>query len=136
VSFLVDTNVVSELRRQGATNPKVLAWAKTVPLEVMHLSVISLFEIERGILRVSRKDKQQTALLRMWLAKIQEQFEGRILAVDDVVAMRAAALHVPDPRPEQDAFIAATALVHDLVVVTRNVKDFEPMGVRVFNPWT
>ncbi len=136
MSFLVDTNVVSELRRQGATNPKVLAWANTVTSEVMHLSVISLFEIERGILRLSSKDKEQAALLRMWLAKIQKQFEGRILAVDDVVAMRAAALHVPDPRPEQDAFIAATALVHDLVIVTRNVKDFEPMGVRVFNPWT
>jgi predicted nucleic acid-binding protein len=134
--FLLDTNVISELRRRRKANSNVIAWAASVPAASFFLSVISIFEIELGFLRIARKDPAQGAVLRSWIdEQILARFEGRILAVDTAVAQRCARLHVPNQRAERDALIAATAMVHGLTVVTRNVADFEPIGVALINPW-
>ena len=136
---LLDTNVVSELRklRSGQADPQVSQWAASVPLGGFFISAITLLELEKGVLLVARRDPAQGALLRAWMnEQVIPGFAGRVLPVDDVVALRCAALHVPDPRPERDALIAATALVHAMTVVTRHVADFVPMGVALLNPWT
>lgn len=134
--FLLDTNVISELRRPERANSNVVAWAGRISAASFFLSAISILEIELGTLQVARKDAAQGAVLRAWIDdQILPRFEGRILAVDTAVAQRCARLHVPDPRAERDALIAATALVHGLTVVTRNVADFEPIGVPLLNPW-
>jgi toxin FitB len=134
--FLLDTNVISELRRPERANRNVVAWAAAFPAASFFLSAISMLEIEIGTLQFARKDLAQGALLRAWIdEQILPRFEGRILPVDTSVAQRCARLHVPDPRSERDALIAATALVHSLTVVTRNSADFETVGVALFNPW-
>ena len=134
--FLLDTNVISELRRPDKANRNVIAWASAIPAASFFLSAISILEIELGALLIARKDAAQGAVLRAWIDdQILPRFEGRILAVDTVVAQRCAHLHVPDPRGDRDALIAATAMVHGLTVVTRNVADFEPIGVTLLNPW-
>lgn len=134
--FVLDTNVVSELRRPEKADPKVAAWASSVPLASIFLSVITILEIELGALSVERRDGAQGRILRSWIdGQILPRFEGRILSVDAATAQRCARLHVPDPRAERDALIAATALVHGMTIVTRNVADFQPMGVPVLNPW-
>lgn len=136
MSFLLDTNVLSELRRRDRTHPKVAAWADAVAPSDLFLSAITILEIEAGVLMIERRDAAQGAVLRAWVErKVLPAFEGRILPVDTAVALRCARLHVPDPRGERDALIAATALVHGLTVVTRNRGDFEPMGVAVTDPW-
>lgn len=137
MTYLIDTNVVSELRLEESNraDPHVCAWARSVAREETALSVISVFEIERGVLRIERRDPMQAERLRSWLGQVVALYQDRIHAVDVVTARRAAALHVPDPKPDRDAFIAATALVHGLTVVTRNVRDFEAMGVQILNPW-
>jgi predicted nucleic acid-binding protein len=134
--FLLDTNVISELRRRDRTNSNVLAWASPRPASSFFISAISILEIELGTQLVARRDAVQAAMLRDWIdQQILAQFEGRILAIDVSVAQQCAHLHVPDPRPERDALIAATALVHGLTVVTRNIADFEATGVALINPW-
>ena len=134
--FLLDTNVISELRRPDRANPRVVEWADSVPTVQFYLSVISLFEIERGARQVARKDAARGRILRAWIDNhILARFENRILAIDAAVALRCAPLHVPNPRSERDAFIAATALTHGMTVVTRNVDDFASTGVKLFNPW-
>lgn len=134
--FLLDTNVVSELRRLDKANPVVAAWAASVPLTDFFLSAITILEIELGALSVGRRDKVQERVLRAWIdEQILPNFEGRILVIDTSVALRCARLHVPDPCAERDALIAATALVHGMTVVTRNLVDFGGMGVRRLNPW-
>ena len=134
--FLLDTNVLSELRRRERTHPRVAAWADSVHAGDLFLSVISILEIEAGTLLLARRDKAQGAVLRAWIDdKVLPAFAGRILPIDTAVALRCARLHVPDPRAERDALIAATALVHQLRVITRNCADFEPMGVDLLNPW-
>ncbi len=134
--WLLDTNVLSELRRQDRADPKVAAWSDTLHPEDLFLSAITILEIEAGILRMERRDKAQGAILRGWLEhRVLQAFEERILSVDTAVARACARLHMPDPRAERDALIAATALVYRLKVATRNVADFQPMGVEVFNPW-
>jgi predicted nucleic acid-binding protein len=134
--FLLDTNVICELRRPEKADRNVVAWASTVPAASFFLSAISILEIELGALLSAHKDAAQGAVLRAWIDdQILSRFEGRILAVDTAVAQRCARLHVPDPRAERDALIAATAMVHGLTVVTRNVADFEPAGVALLNPW-
>jgi toxin FitB len=134
--FLLDTNVISELRRPDKANRNVIAWASAIPAASFFLSAISILEIELGALLIARKDAAQGAVLRTWIDdQILPRFEGRFLAVDTVVAQRCAHLHVPNPRGERDALIAATAMVHGLTVVTRNVADFEPIGVTLLNPW-
>lgn len=134
--FLLDTNVISELRRSDRADRNVVTWAGTIPAASFFLSAISLLEIELGALQIARRYAAQGAVLRAWIDdQLLPRFEARILAVDTVVAQRCARLRVPDPRAERDALIAATAMVHGLTVVTRNVADFEPTGVALLNPW-
>jgi predicted nucleic acid-binding protein len=134
--FLLDTNVVSELRRPERAHRSVVQWASGIAVAQFFISAISLLEIERGALRIGRRDAAQGKVLRAWIdEQLLIRFEGRILPVDAAVALRCAPLHVPDPKPERDALIAATALVHGLTMVTRNVEDFSATGVRLFNPW-
>jgi predicted nucleic acid-binding protein len=134
--FLLDTNVISELRRPERANRNVLAWAATSSAATFFLSAISILEIEIGTLQLARKDSAQGAVLRAWIdEQILTRFAGRILPVDTRVAQHCARLHVPDPRSERDALIAATALVHSLTAVTRNTTDFELTGVALLNPW-
>jgi len=137
--YLLDTNVVSELRkvRLGKADGHVADWADSMDAADLYLSVITIQELEIGILLAERRDPSQGALLRTWMnVHVIPAFTGRILAVDTAVAQRSARLHVPDPRPVRDGLIAATALVHSMTVVTRNVADFEPTGVPTFNPWS
>lgn len=136
--YLLDTNVVSELRRAkaGKADPYVTAWALSVPVVSLFLSAITVLELELGVLLMERRDPAQGAVLRIWLEQqVLPAFSGRILAVDTAIARRCARLHVPDPRSERDALIAATALIHGLIVVTRNVTDFQPTGVGTLDPW-
>lgn len=134
--YLLDTNVVSELRKAKKAHPGVRTWAGALPAASLYLSVISILELEIGILLVDRRDPKQGSILRAWMdGQVLPTFAGRILAIDTAVAQRCAALHVPDPRSDRDALIAATAIVHGLTVVTRNESHFQPMGVTVINPW-
>ena len=133
--FLIDTNVFSELRRVARTDPNVRAWADAIQLGDTFMSSITVLEVERGALRVARRDPVQGKVLLAWLETLLSEYSGRILPVDVAVARQAAQLHVPDPRPEHDALIAATAIVHDMIVVTRNVQDFAGTGLVVLNPW-
>ena len=134
--YILDTNVVSELRKAKKANQNVTKWAQPLPSATLYISVISLLELEIGILLMERRDKEQGAILRAWMDRhVLPTFSGRILAIDTTVAQRCATLHVPNPRSDRDALIAATAFVHGLTVVTRNVADFEGMGVGVLNPW-
>ena len=136
--YVLDTNVVSELRKAktGKADKNVTAWAVSVLPSSLFLSAMTVLELETGILMVERRDPVQGAVLRAWLNNhVLLAFTGRVLAVDTAVAQRCARLHVPDPRADRNALIAATALVHGMTVVTRNVIDFEPTSVRILNPW-
>jgi len=134
--YLLDTNVVSELRRTSKAHPSVRAWAHGLPAASLYLSVISILELEIGVLLMEQRDRKQGGILRAWMdGHVLPTFAGRILAIDTAVAQRGAALHVPNPRSDHDALIAATALVHGMTVVTRNVSHFQPMGIAVVNPW-
>jgi toxin FitB len=136
--FLLDTNVISELRkaRAGKADLQVAAWVRTIPTASLFLSVIVIQELEIGTLLAERRDPSKGAILRAWLNDhVLPGFSERILPIDTVVARRSAALHVPDPRPIRDALIAATALTHGMTVVTRNRADFESTGVQILNPW-
>src|ERR1700761_8675572 len=134
--FVLDTNVVSHLRRPDKADPNVVAWAANVPVASIFISSITLLELELGTLQKERKDPKRGAILRAWMDnQILTRFVGRVLAVDTAVALRCARLHVPDPCSERDALIAAAALVHGMTVVTRNVEDFQPTGVEILNPW-
>ncbi|CAN1600071.1 PIN domain-containing protein [Pseudomonas mediterranea] len=133
--YLLDTNVISELRKPQADR-NVQAWARSVAAPSLYVSAITVLELETGVLRFERKDPSQGSRLRTWLDNhVLPAFAGRILAVDRAVALRCARLHVPDRSNECDALIAATALIHGLTVVTRNVADFEASGVTLLNPW-
>lgn len=138
--FVLDTNIVSELRkvRSGKANPGVAAWAQQVPSAELFISAITIHELEHGVLLMERSDTAQGALLRAWLDQsVAAAFKSRVLAVDERVAKRAAALHVPDPAPFRDALIAATALVYGMTVVTRDLKDFQRFDqLDVINPWS
>ncbi|NMG67768.1 PIN domain-containing protein [Azoarcus indigens] len=137
--YLLDTNVVSELRkvRAGKADANVSAWSQGVEAGELFISAITVMELEMGVLQIERRDAGQGALLRTWLElHVLPAFSGRILPIDAAVAQRCARLHVPDRRSERDALIAATALVHGMTVATRNVGDFEPTGVSLLNPWS
>ena len=136
--FILDTNVISELRKagDGKADANVVAWLSSVDAGILYLSAITLMEIELGVLRIERRDPLQGARLRAWVdRRILPEFADRTLPVDMAVALRCAPLHVPDLRTERDAFIAATALVHGMTIVTRNLADFAPIGVPLVNPW-
>lgn len=134
--YLLDTNVVSELRKAKRADARVRMWAQSVPAASLYLSAISILELELGILLLQRRDRKQGALLRAWMdGQVLPTFLDHIVAVDAAVAQRCAALQVPNPRSDRDALIAATALVHGMTVVTRNVSVFQPTGVVVINPW-
>lgn len=136
--FVLDTNVVSELRKAntGKADANVVAWANSVLPASLFLSAISILELEMGILLIERRDQEQGKMLRNWLEnQVLPTFEERILVVDTAVARQCTRLHVPDPCSERDALIAATALVHGMTVVTRNVDDFKPTGIAILNPW-
>ena len=134
--FLLDTNVISELRRPERANRNVATWAGSIPFASFFLSTISILEIEIGARRLARKDPAQGVVFRAWIdGQVLTRFEGRILPVDIGVAQRCARLHIPDPRSERDALIAATALVHGLTMVTRNPAHFASAGVALLNPW-
>ncbi len=136
--FLLDTNVISELRkvRLGKANPNVAKWAEACDTTDLYISAITIYELAIGVLLAERRDPSQGAVLKLWLETlVLPAFEGRIFSVDEAVGRRAAKLHIPDPRPINDAFIAATALTQGLTVVTRNVTDFAPFAVPLLNPW-
>lgn len=134
--YLLDTNVVSELRKGKKAHRNVRIWAESVPAASLYLSAISILELETGILLIERRDQKQGAVLRAWMDRhVLPTFAGRVLPIDTEVAQRCAALHVPNPRSDRDALIAATALVHGMTVATRNVSHFQPIGVAVVNPW-
>lgn len=136
--YLLDTNVVAELRkaRGGKADRNVLLWAKNVAPAGLFISAITVFELELGVLLLERRDARQGAALRAWIdGTVLTVFGGRILPLDVEVARCCAQLHVPNPKSERDAFIAATALVHGMKVVTRNIDDFESTGVAIINPW-
>jgi hypothetical protein len=134
--YILDTNVVSELRKAKKAHQNVKKWAQPLPAASLYISVISVLELEIGILLIERRDQERGTILRAWMDRhVLPTFSGRILAIDAAVAQRCATLHVPNPLSDRDALIAATALVHGLTVATRNVPDFERMGVGVLNPW-
>ena len=136
--FLLDTNVVSELRKakSGKANANVIAWAGSVNTGSLFISAITVLEIEMGIIQILMRDAAKGAVLRTWLnTHVLPAFANRILPVDTAVALACARLHVPDRRSERDALIAATAQVHGMAVVTRNIADFQAVGVQLINPW-
>lgn len=136
--FLLDTNVVSELRKtgDGRADVNVTAWLAEQDAALLNISVVTLMELEYGICKLERRDAEQGARLRTWMnERVQPEFKARTLPIDADVASRCARLHVPDPQPERDAYIAATALVHGLTVVTRNSADFKASEVALLNPW-
>lgn len=137
--YLLDTNVISELRKApaGRADPNVVQWASGLPPEALYLSVVTVLELEMGVLAMERRDVQQGTLLRLWLEnQVMPSFDGRILSLDVPIARKCAQLHVPDKRAERDAMIAATAVIYRMKLVTRNVADFEMAGLEVINPWS
>lgn len=136
--FLLDTNVVSELRKlgDGKADARVVAWVSGRDAASFYISALTLMELEIGILRIERRDAGQGERLRTWMDRhVLPEFVERTLPVDSAVALACAQLHVPDPRSERDALIAATAIVHGMTMVTRNVVDFKTTGAAVVDPW-
>ena len=136
--FLLDTNVISELRKlhDRAADSNVTAWVAREEMTSFYISAMTIMEIEIGIRRLERRDPVRGAKLRAWMDhQLLPEFSSRLLPFDAAVAVRCASLHVPVSAPLKDSLIAATALVHDMTVVTRNVVDFAPTGVRLLNPW-
>jgi len=134
--FLLDTNVISELR-VGKANPSaaVRRWAAATPANQLYLSAISVLELDTGVLLMERKDTQQGQILRSWLQSVLKEFSSQILPFGGTTAVLCAAMHVPNRRSDRDAMIAAAAKEHGYVIVTRNTNDFENCGVQLLNPW-
>jgi len=134
--YVLDTNVISELR-QGKPNqsPEVRAWASDKPVSHLFISAITILELEKGIIALERRTPPQGSALRLWLSGVKASFAGRILPFNENTASICASLHVPDPKSERDAMIAATALEHRMMVVTRNTSDFVGAGVQVLDPF-
>ncbi|NSZ03294.1 type II toxin-antitoxin system VapC family toxin [Agrobacterium tumefaciens] len=138
MKYLLDTNVVSELRKvgDGKADLNVTTWLGAKDSRDLYISAITIFELERGILSIQRRDIEQGSRLRAWMdSRVRPEFAERILSINEAIATRCAHLHIPDRRNEADALIAATAIVHGLVVVTRNIHDFQGTGVVLVDPW-
>lgn len=133
MSYLLDTNVLSELRKGRRCDPNVARWALSVPRSSLHTSLLVLGEIRRGVERIRRKDQGQARVLEGWLEQVRRTFAGRILGLDEAVVDLWGRLDVPDPVPVVDGLLAATARRHDLVLVTRNVADVRRTGARLLN---
>jgi toxin FitB len=136
--FVLDTNVVSELRKAGSgtADTRVLGWAQQADPATLYISAVTVMELELGVLQMERRDARLGRLLRAWLEeRVLPEFQERVLTIDAFVARRCASLHMPDPRAERDVLIAATAFVHAMTVVTRNTADFAATGVTLLNPW-
>lgn len=136
--YLLDTNVVSELRKvkSGKADKNVEQWSREVDARLLYVSAIVIHEIELGILLAERSDSAKGKILRKWMNEhVLPAFDGRILPVDKDVVLQSAKYHVPDPKPYRDTLIAATAVVHDMTIVTRNVSDFSLDDLKVINPW-
>lgn len=135
MSYLLDTNVVSELRK-NAPDPNVIAWYDGVPSAQLFLSVLTLGEIRLGVERARRKDPAKAATLENWLVRLQSVYAAQIVPVDAMIADVWAQLSVPDPLPVIDGLLAATACVRNLTLVTRNTADIHRCGIRLLNPFT
>lgn len=136
--YLLDTNVISEFRKiaSGKADKKVIEWSNTIEPVKLFLSVVTIQELEIGTLLVERRDPTQGKLLRRWVNNyVLEVFSERLLDVTPQIAISSAQFCVPNPKPINDMLIAATASVHGMTVVTRNIADFEGTGVKLFNPW-
>jgi predicted nucleic acid-binding protein len=136
VSYLLDTNVLSELRKGKRANAGLVAWVTDVAEEDLYLSVLVIGELRQGVERVRRRDPASAVRLERWLVGLIEAHEERILPVDVRISELWGRLNVPDPLPAVDGLLAATAMAHDLVLVTRNIRDVARTGVRVTNPFT
>tara|TARA_B100001996_G_C18618935_1_gene576881 strand:- start:393 stop:815 length:423 start_codon:yes stop_codon:yes gene_type:complete len=137
--YLLDTNVISELRKgkSGKANQNVIKWASHTASTSLYISVMTVLELEMEILAKERKDTHQGAILRAWLDNhVMPAFAERILPIDTEVAQHCAKLHIPNPRSDRDALIAATALAHGMALITRNVSDFDNINVEMINPWS
>lgn len=135
MGFLVDTNVLSELRKGNRANPGVKHWFSSVDGRELYISVLTLGEIRQGIEQIRRRDAQAAQSLQRWLSQIETDSARLILPVTQAIADRWGCLNVPDKLPVIDGLLAATALENDLVLVTRNVRDVERTGVRLLNPF-
>lgn len=136
--YLLDTNVLNELRkvRKGNADQRVIDWVASVDEDQIYTNAIVLMEIERGVLAMERKDELQGRKLRFWFENdVKQRMQGKILTIDERTAQLCAKLHIPDHSPENDAWIAASAIQHNLILVTRNVSDFARSGVRLLNPF-
>lgn len=133
--YLLDTNTFSDARRGTGAGIVARTWMESGVPEALHMSVITDYELELGVLGLQRRDPRQARALRRWLDALRLGLGSRILPVSPQIARTCAALNVPDRRPWADALIAATALHHGLTLVTRNTKDFEIPGLSVLNPF-
>ena len=135
MTFLLDTNVISEVRKRGRADQSVVAWFRQHRREELYISVLTVGELRRGVERVRRKDPTSASALDTWLRRTLTEFSDRIIGVDRAIAERWGRIGIPDPVPAVDGLIGATALEWDLVVVTRDVKHFSQIGVRYLNPF-
>lgn len=133
--YLLDTNVVSELRKGTRANANLVAWFDSNDTEELWLSVVVIAELQRGVGLVERRDPEEAQVLREWLDELANEYADRILPITLEVAIRWGSLGIPDPLPVLDALIAATALELDLIVATRNVIDIARSGVETINPF-
>ena len=137
--YLVDTNVISEMRkiRHRKADPNVTAWVNSVNPNLFYTSIVVMMELQRGVMGKHRTDPEQGKRLQQWFdISVKAIFDKRVLYIDDHIAEACAGLHVPNPKPENDAWIAATAIAHGLTLVTRNVSDFDGIAVDIINPFT
>lgn len=136
--YLLDTNIISEIRKlaKNKCDKNVADWVRSTSKDLMFTNAVVMMELERGVMSIERKDTTQGELLRHWFEMdVKPAFHGKILKIDEKTAQICAKLHIPDHAPENDAWIAASAIQHNLVLVTRNTVDFARTGVKLFNPF-
>ena len=136
MSYLIDTNVISEIRKGSRCNPGVKSWLAEAFSAEVYLSVLTLGEIRKGIENVRRRDKPTADALESWFREVENNFSDHILPVDQAISEQWGRFNVPDPLPTVDSLLAATAQVHGLTLVTRNLKDVERTGVDCLNPFS